>query len=105
MGVARSSDGGLTWARQGQIAQSADSEPADGACSHDVFGLGNPSVVVSRDGTFLLMYFNERVTGQPDEIYLARAPIQSDGAPGAWMRYSARSVSSPLLGGPGDQIR
>jgi hypothetical protein len=104
MGVARSSDGGLTWARQGQIARSAESEPAAGACSYGAFGLGNPSVVVSRDGSFLLMYFNELVTGQPDEIYLARAPIESDGAPGAWLRYSAGSFSSPLLGGTGDPV-
>jgi hypothetical protein len=101
-GVARSSDNGVTWTRQGQIARSGLAPPASGDCSFGVYGPGDPMATRSPDGKYLFVYFNDRVPNHPDEIYLARAPIESDGAPGAWMRYAAGSFTSPLLGGQGD---
>jgi hypothetical protein len=98
VGIARSSDGGVTWQREGQIGRSAQTVPA--GCDYDVAGLGNPSVVPSRDGQYLFMYFNERVANRPDEIYLARASIGADGMAGTWMRFIDGGFTSPLLGGP-----
>jgi hypothetical protein len=103
-GLARSSDAGRTWARQGQIAKSADPIPAPGDCAFGTFGPGDPMAMVSPDPKYRYVDFNDRVNGVPDEIYMARAPVESDGAPGAWMRYAAGSFSSPPLGGRGDAV-
>jgi len=103
-GTARSTDGGHTWTRQGQIVSSAETAPAPGDCSFGVYGPGDPMVTLSADGKYWLAYFNDRVPNRADEIYLARAAVESDGAPGAWTRYSGGSFSSPLLGGRGDVV-
>ena len=61
-------------------------------------------VTLSADGNYWLAYFNDRVPNRADEIYLARAPLESDGAPGAWTRYAGGTFSSALLGGRGDAV-
>lgn len=104
IGVAHSRDGGLTWTREGEVARSGSPGPRPGDCSFGVFGPGDPSVVVSRDGRSLLAYFNERIPGKRDAIYLARAPLNGAAAPGSWLRYVNGRFSASLLGGAGDPV-
>lgn len=104
-GVARSADGGITWTREGQIASSDEAPPSPGDCSWGRYGPGNPSVTRTRDGTYLLVYFDDGLINEPDEIYLARASAASDGAPGSWTRYVSGAFGPPLLSGAlGDTV-
>lgn len=102
IGLARSSDGGATWTRLGQVISSPEI-PTD--CNYSFFrGAGNPTVVVSPDGQYLYMYYMEWLSSRPDSISLARAPISSDGVPGSWVKYKDRSFSTPGLGGKSDVV-
>ncbi len=106
IGLARSSDGGLTWQRRGQVISTVAPMPTD--CSFQAWGVGNPSVYRSRDGLYLYMLFIEWLRGnpvsRPDVLYLARAPIASDGAPGSWQKYANGQFSQPGLGGLGTPV-
>lgn len=102
IGLARSSDGGATWTRAGQIISSPEL-PSD--CNYSGFkGAGNPSVLLSRDGNYILMYYMEWLSGQSDAVRLARAPITSDGAPGAWFKYRNGGFTEPGFGGLSDPV-
>ena len=35
----------------------------------------------------------------PDSVFLARAPIESDGEPGSWQKYAYGGFAEPGLGG------
>lgn len=103
IGLARSSDGGISWKRRGQIITSAAPKPSN--CTFEAWGVGNPMVYRSRDGRFLYMLFTEWLRGNPvsraDIIYLARAPIESDGEPGSWQKFANGQFSQPGFGGLG----
>lgn len=99
IGLARSTDGGRTWARQGQIIAGRDLAPG---CPTRFNGAGYPSAVLSPDGRYIYLYYMDwDATGThgPDEVHLARAPVASDGAPGAWQKYAAGRFAAPGLGG------
>ena len=96
VGLARSTDGGLTWSRQGAVITGADpqqsTQPATGA------GALTPTAVEM--GGYIYVFYREidlqsNVTG----LAIARAPIASDGAPGSFQKYLSGSFSSPGLGG------
>jgi hypothetical protein len=101
VGLARSTDGGLTWQRRGQVLSGSETPPS--GCNFDVSGAGTPSVVRSRDGKWLYMLFTEAARSKPefgaDATFLARAPIESDGEPGSWLKYANGSFSEAGLGG------
>ncbi|NLE46591.1 MAG: hypothetical protein GX620_17895, partial [Chloroflexi bacterium] len=102
IGLARSSDGGATWTRAGQVISSPEL-PSD--CNYTGFkGAGNPTVLVSGDGNYMLMYYVEWLSSRPDSISLARAPIASDGMPGAWFKYKDGEFTEPGLGGLSDPV-
>ena len=107
IGLARSSDNGLTWQRRGQILSTYGTPPPDN-CNFNDWGLGNPTVYRSPDGQYLYMLFGEWLRGnpiwRPDGIYLARAPIESDGEPGTWQKYANGSFSQSGLGGLGTLV-
>jgi hypothetical protein len=77
-------------------------------CNFPIWGVGNPSVYRSRDGQYLYMLFMEWLRGnpvsRPDVLYLARAPIASDGEPGSWQKYANGQFSQPGLGGLGTPV-
>jgi hypothetical protein len=96
IGLARSSDGGLTWVRQGQIISGHDpqqaTQPATGA------GALTPSAV-ERDGYIYVVFREIDLQSNTSALALARAPIASDGMPGAWQKYDQGAFGSPGLGG------
>ncbi|MGQ0570351.1 MAG: hypothetical protein ACT4P5_12650 [Armatimonadota bacterium] len=106
IGLARSTDGGFTWQRRGQVLSTAAPMPTD--CNFRGWGVGNPSAFRSRDGLYLYMLFTEWLDGnpvlRPDVLYLARGPIASDGEPGAWQKYADGQFSQPGLGGLGTPV-
>jgi hypothetical protein len=96
IGLARSSDGGLTWQRQGEIISGHDpqqaTQPPSGA------GALTPSAI--EIGGYVYVCFRELdLQSNVSGYALARAPISSDGAPGSWQKYYQGSFSSPGLGG------
>ena len=96
IGLARSSDGGVTWTREGEIIGAHDPQlpmQASGGA-----GALTPSAIES--GGYIYVVFREidpqsGVTG----LAIARAPIASDGVPGSWQKYSGGTFSTPGLGG------
>ncbi|AMY12119.1 hypothetical protein LuPra_05391 [Luteitalea pratensis] len=101
IGLARSTDGGLTWQKRGQVL--SGSEPKPTHCNFDASGVGNPTVFKSRDGRWLYMLFGEwrrsLPESGPDSVFLARAPIESDGEPGSWQKYAYGGFAEAGLGG------
>jgi hypothetical protein len=96
IGLARSSDGGLTWQREGQILSGRDpqqaSQPPTGA------GALTPTVIAS--GGYLYAMFREiDLQSQVQGFALARAPIESDAAAGSWQKLFQGNFSTPGLGG------
>jgi hypothetical protein len=96
IGLARSTDGGLTWQRQGEIISGHDpqqpTQPPTGA------GALTPTVIIV--GNYVYVIFREldqqsKVSGYA----IARALVSSDGAPGSWQKYDQGSFSTPGLGG------
>jgi hypothetical protein len=102
IGLARSSDGGLTWTRQGQIISSSSQPPYCTAARLN--GAGIPVVVLSRDGSYFYLYYMEWFTDRPDQTYLARSPVSADAAPGSWTKYYRGEFSQPGLGGLADPV-
>ena len=102
IGLARSTDGGLTWTRQGQIISSSYQPPHCTAARLD--GAGIPVVVLSRDGDYYYLYYMEWFTDRPDQTYLARSPVSADAAPGSWTKYYRGEFSQPGLGGLADPV-
>jgi hypothetical protein len=105
IGLARSSNGGVTWIRQGQIISGRTSSPL---CSK-FQGAGYPSVVVR--GAYIYLYYVDWIAdGVPDtvrkvdEVHVARAPIESDGAPGAWRKYDGAIFGTPGIGGSSESV-
>ena len=101
IGLARSTDGGLTWQKRGQVISGADPPPTD--CAFPNSGAGTPTVFRSRDGRWLYMVFMEWRSGTPhvpsQGLFLARAPIESDGEPGSWQKYAYGAFAEPGFAG------
>lgn len=96
IGLARSTDGGVTWQREGQIISGRDpqqpSQPATGA------GALTPSAIET--GGYIYVLFREiDLQSGTQGLAIARAPIASDGAPGSWQKFDQGSFSTPGLGG------
>jgi hypothetical protein len=96
IGLARSTDGGLTWQRQGQIISGQDpqlvSQPATGA------GALTPTAIET-DGYIYVLFREIDLQSNTQGLAIARAPIASDGAPGSWQKLYQGSFSTPGLGG------
>ncbi|MBU6367924.1 MAG: hypothetical protein KJT01_17045, partial [Gemmatimonadetes bacterium] len=106
IGVARSTDGGVTWQRRGQVIGSSAPRPT--GCAYDMWGVNMPTVFRSRDGRYLYMLFLEQLRAAPygraDVLYLARAAVESDGEPGAWFKYANGGFTQPGLTGVGTPV-
>jgi hypothetical protein len=95
--LARSHDGGLTWQREGAVITGTQPKPS-GTPPRNAMGAGNPSAIVA-GGYIYVFYVNLGYNTGPDETHLARAPVSSDGKPGAWEKWHDGSFSQPGLGG------
>lgn len=94
--LARSSDGGRSWKREGAIVTGMVPKPP-GAPPRAALGAGQPAVVESH-GYFYLLYMDWNLT-YPDATYLARAPVSGDAAPGTWRKWDGARFSQPGIGG------
>jgi hypothetical protein len=96
IGLARSSDGGVTWQRQGAIITAHDPQQQ----TQTVPGAGALTPTAIEVGGFIYVMFREidPQTGTSG-LALARAPIASDAAPGSWQKYNSGSYSTAGLGG------
>ena len=96
IGLARSSDQGVTWTRQGQIIGAHDpqvqSQASGGA------GASTPSAITS-NGFIYVVYREIDPQSGVSGFAIARAPTSSDGAPGSWQKYSNGGFNTPGLGG------
>jgi hypothetical protein len=96
IGLARSSDGGVTWQRQGEIISGHDPQPA----SQPPSGAGALTPSAIEIGGYIYVCFREIDLQSGVSGYaLARAPLSGDGAPGNWEKYYQGTFSSPGLGG------
>ena len=96
LGLARSSDGGLTWQREGEIISGHDPQQATQAPS----GAGALTPSAIEIGGYIYVCFRELDLQSGVSGYaLARAPLSSDGAPGSWEKYDQGAFSTPGLGG------
>jgi len=96
IGLARSTDGGVSWQREGRILSGHDpqqpSQPATGA------GALTPSAIET--GGYIYVLFREiDLQSKTQGLAIARAPVASDGAPGSWQKLDEGSFSTPGLGG------
>jgi HYDIN/CFA65/VesB-like, Ig-like domain len=97
IGLARSTDNGVTWNRVGQVITGITpkpTQPPPGA-----LGATGPSVIMS--GGYIYLYYLDvgNYYIYPDVVHVARAPVASDGAPGAWLKYYQGAFTEPGLGG------
>jgi hypothetical protein len=107
VGLARSTDNGVTWIRQGAIISGSDPKPSKNPKS-DVNGVPGPGAIVANN--FIYVFYPYFPTaGDSDAglstIQVARAPLTGDGAPGSWTKfYDGSFGTQPGLGGLGSQI-
>ena len=106
--LARSKDGGKTWAREGAIVSGADPLPTTNPTSL-ANGVPEGSAIVATDGYIYSFFPYFPTAGEPDygppTIQEARALASGDGAPGTWTKFYKGSFGSqPGLGGLGSSV-
>ena len=95
VGVATSTDGGISWNRKGAIITG---RTHDVSCDKPrVSGAGQPSAI--KIGDYIYVYYTDWSTGSPDQIYLARAPFNLAAIPGSYKKWHNGEFSTPGLGG------
>lgn len=96
IGLARSTDGGLTWQHQGEIISGHDPQQP----TQEPTGAGalTPTAIVANG--YIYVIFRELDQQSNVSGYaIARSLVGSDGAPGSWQKYYQGSFSMPGLGG------
>ena len=108
LAMARSTDNGHSWIRNGQVLSSADPMPTSNLKTTSILGIVEPGAIIANG--FIYAYYayfpnpNAADSGKPT-IQVARAPLSGDGAPGTWTKYFNGSFDSePGLGGRGSQV-
>ena len=96
IGLARSSDGGTSWQRAGEIISGLDAQQATQAATGA--GALTPSAIVS-GGYIYVVYREIDLQSKLSGFAIARAPVAGDGAAGTWQKYYQGSFSTPGLGG------
>ena len=110
IGLGTSTDGGITWTRQGQVIEGLDQARKGFAFvtqkqlnifnnggNLDIGASGPSAVVREADGAvYIYLYYADRtpITGGPDSIYVARALLASDGLPGNWQQWTGAGWST-----------
>jgi hypothetical protein len=103
---ARSADSGVTWTRQDVVLSGTDPKPAR-RTEITQPGISEPGAIVANGYIYMFYQYVPNEAGDPDApsvIQMARAPLASDGAAGAWMKYERGGFSQPGLGGRGSPI-
>ena len=96
IGLARSGDGGITWARQGQILSGHDPKLAPQTTGGT--GILTPTAIEVKG--FIYVLFREiDHESKLDGIGIARAPVGKDAMAGSWQKLYNGSYNSPGLGG------
>ena len=108
LAMARSTDNGHSWIRNGPVISSADPIPTSNLKTTSILGVVEPGAIIANG--FIYAYYayfpnpNAADSGKPT-IQVARAPLSGDGAPGTWIKYYNGSFGSePGLGGRGSQV-
>ena len=107
VGLARSSDNGLTWTNRVAIITSSDRQPGTNPPVAQIYGVVEPGAIIARNYIYAYYaYFPSTPATNPagPVIQVARSALTNDGAPGTWTKYFSGSFSRPALGGQGSQI-
>ncbi len=107
IGLAISTDGGVTWSRQGQVIQGLDwaMMGKEAVASNQVYlathspknivddGANSPTAVLRDEGgqTYIYLYYSDRTNFAVTNayaIYLARSLLASNGQPGQWQKWT-----------------
>jgi hypothetical protein len=108
LGLARSTDNGASWTREGPVVSGADPKPATNPSNAAVLGVVEPGAIIA-DGYIYAYYAYfpnpDAADAGPPSIQVARAPVSGDGAPGSWTKYyNGAFGAEPGLGGRGSPI-
>ncbi len=96
IGLARSSDGGITWQRKGQILSAHDPQLASQTSTGA--GIGTPAAIAANGYVYIFFREIDQQSGA-EGIGVARSPTANDAMPGSWQKLLNGSFSSPGLGG------
>ena len=105
MALARSSDNGLTWARQGVVVSGPDPKPGSVGTAQP--GISEPGAIVADGYIYMFFQYVPNLDSEPEApsvIQVARAPLATDGVPGAWAKYYNGAWGEPGLAGRGAAI-
>ena len=128
IGLAISTDDGVTWTKQGQVIAGLDearlgfqavTEWQVGGGQDD--GASGPSVVIRDDGDdrYLYLYYADRAPlhhtygdDRKDSIYVARARLATNGIPGSWQEWNGsgwgafgdQTVAAPIVVPPAGDV-
>jgi hypothetical protein len=106
MALARSNDNGHTWKRQGIVISGTDPKPTSAPAANQP-GVGEPGIVVANGYIYMVYLYHPNSPVDLHEqgfLQIARAPVESDGAPGAWRKYYNGAWGQPGVGGKGSTI-
>jgi hypothetical protein len=109
VGLARSSDGGVTWTRTTTPIVTG-SQPQKPSPPAGVIALGATSPAILETNGYLYLFFKDVATsrsspsGVQEAFCIARAPSTSDASPGSWKKYFHGAFSAPGVGGSCDDI-
>jgi hypothetical protein len=104
--LARSSDNGATWKREGIVLSGTDPRPTKETETAQP-GISEFGAVVANDFLYMFFQYVPNSASSPDApsvIQVARAPLSSDGVPNSWTKYYQGAFSQPGLGGRGSPI-
>jgi hypothetical protein len=107
VGLARSSDNGITWSNRQIIITGSDTKPDTNPPIAQIYGTVEPGAIIASNYTYAYYaYFAlSPATNPPDPvIQVARSALTTDGAPGTWTNYLNGSFSQPALGGRGSSL-
>ena len=106
LALARSTNNGLSWTRQGAVISGFDPRP-DGPPGTSQPGISEPGMIATNGYMYMFFQYIPNKANEPEApsvIQVARAAVASDGAPGAWTNFYNNSWSQPSLGGHADTI-
>ena len=101
IGLARSSDQGVTWTGRTAVISGTDAKPST-VPPTGIYGAVEPGIIAA--GGYLYAYYAYFPLSGPSQIQVARAPSSGDGAAGTWSKYDDGFGTQPGLGGVGSPV-